>query len=78
MIAWLNWTRGFPRYGTSILTLHIRSNLELFHKKKAKMGQNRKFKTKHCVFRAKIYARPENFTPLLEVIEVTFRRSEVD
>ena len=39
------------------------------------MGQNIYFKTKHRLFRTKIYAGLENFKPPLKVMEVTFRRS---
>ena len=40
------------------------------------MGQNRLFKIEYCIVRTKMYANTENSTPMLEVMEVTFRRSE--
>ena len=43
------------------------------------MGQRDKtdnFKQKNCMFRTKFYASPENFTPPLELMEVTFRRAD--
>ena len=49
---------------------------ELLRKKKAKMGQNRYFKTKHRMFRTKNNASPKNVTPPLELMDVTFRRSD--
>ena len=39
--------------------------LECLHKKKAKMGPNRSFKTKHRMFKTKMYASPGNCTQLL-------------
>ena len=46
-------------------------------KKYAKCVQKSQSATKHCMFRAKNYASPENFTPALLVMLKTFRRSAV-
>ena len=36
------------------------------------------FRPKHYMFRAKNYASPENFAPPLEVMQGTFRRSDLN
>ena len=46
-----------------------------FTKKYAKFGPKSQSTTKHCMFRAKHHASPENFTPALLVMLETFRRS---
>ena len=75
------------KYPTNTLLKHNKKKLKkiLFpsfpwsftQKKKAKIKQNIWLKTKHRIFRTKMYARAEKFTPLHPVMQVTCRRSGV-
>ena len=61
---------------TKLVNYFFPEVLELLQKKRRpKWDKTDNLRLKHCMFRTQIYASPENFTPPLEVIEVTYRRS---